>query len=232
MRVAIVEDHPLFRDALRLLLTSAGMTVVAEAGDVAEAGRICDAEPDVVVVDLGLPDGSGARVVADVAAGCAGARVIVLTMAADATSVTRAFAAGAHGYLVKDASADEVVAAVRAVATGSMVLGARVAPRLNGAEAIAALAPSEVDFPELTARERQVLGLVADGLTNAQIAAALTVSGKTVANNVSALLSTLHARDRTHLAELVRAARSRATPSGPTSSGRASAAARPPRQPR
>ena len=84
-----------------------------------------------------------------------------------------------------------------------MVIGARVAPRLNGPDAIAALAPSERDFPRLTTRERQVLGLVAEGQSNAQIADALAVSGKTVANYVSALLSSLHARDRTHLAELV-----------------------------
>lgn len=219
MRIAIIEDHPLFRDSLRLLLTSAGMTVVAEAGDVAGSSAVWPTDPDIVVVDLSLPDGSGEQVVADAAEHCPKARVIVLSMAADATSVTRAFAAGAHGYLVKDASADEVVTAIRAVAAGSMVMGARVAPRLHGSDAIAALAPSEREFPGLTTRERQVLGLVADGQSNAQIADALAVSGKTVANYVSALLSSLHARDRSHLAEMVRTRRTgpaRPSPANPT----------------
>ena len=215
MRVAIIEDHPLFRDSLRLLLTSAGMTVVAEAGDVAGSRTVWATRPDIVVVDLALPDGSGEQVVADAAAHCPAVRIMVLSMATDATSVTRAFAAGAHGYLVKDASADEVVTAINAVAAGSMVMGGRVAPRLHGSDAIAALAPSERDFPGLTARERQVLGLVADGQSNAQIADALAVSGKTVANYVSALLSSLYARDRTHLADLVNARRPRPTRAHP-----------------
>lgn len=217
MKVAIIEDHPLFRDSLRLLLASAGMTVVAEAGDVAGSHTVWATQPDIVIVDLALPDGSGEQVIADAAQHSPSARIMVLSMATDATSVTRAFAAGAHGYLVKDASADEVVTAIQAVAAGSMVIGARVAPRLHGPDAIAALAPSERDFPRLTTRERQVLGLVAEGQSNAQIADALAVSGKTVANYVSALLSSLHARDRSHLAELVNTRRPSPPRASPTS---------------
>ena len=99
MKVAIIEDHPLFRDSLRLLLTSAGMTVVAEAGDVAGSHAVWATQPDIVVVDLALPDGSGEQVIAAAAEHSPTARIMVLSMATDATSVTRAFAAGAHGYL-------------------------------------------------------------------------------------------------------------------------------------
>lgn len=204
LRVALVEDHPLFRDGLRHLLTAAGLNVVAEAASLADAGTALAAEPDVLIVDLGLPDGHGEQVIRAAARQVPRTRVVVISMSADSGSVSRALAAGAHGYLVKDASADEVVAAIRAVAAGSLVVGASIAPRLQGADPLTAFTPGEAAFPSLTARERQVLGLIADGLTNTDIATRLSLSGKTVANYVSNLLSTLHARDRAHLARLVR----------------------------
>lgn len=202
--VGIVEDHPLFREGLRNLLVSAGLVVVAEASCAAQAHRVFEAAPDVIVVDLGLPDASGEHVVAAAVRASPGSRVVVLTMSADAASVTRALAAGAHGYLVKDSGADEVLAAVRAVAAGSTVVGSTVAAKARDLGSIPVLAPSAADFPELTVRERQVLGLIADGLSNAAIAAELDLSAKTVANYVSEILSTLHARDRARLADLVR----------------------------
>lgn len=204
LRVALVEDHPLFRDGLRHLLTAAGLDVVAEAASLADAGTALAAEPDVLIVDLGLPDGHGEQVIRAAARQVPLTKVVVISMSADSGSVSRALAAGAHGYLVKDASAEEVVAAIRAVAAGSLVVGASIAPRLQGADPLTAFTPAESDFPSLTARERQVLGLIADGLSNTDIATRLSLSGKTVANYVSNLLSTLHARDRAHLARLVR----------------------------
>lgn len=202
--VGVVEDHPLFREGLRNLLESAGLAVVAEASCAAEADRVFAAAPDVIVVDLGLPDGPGEQVVADAARRSPGSRIVVLTMSADALSVARAVAAGAHGYLVKDCGADEVLAAIRAVAAGSTVMGSTIAARARAVGSVPVFAPPETDFPELTTRERQVLGLLVDGLSNAAIAAELDLSVKTVANYVSEILSTLHARDRTRLAELVR----------------------------
>lgn len=203
LSVGLIEDHPLFREGLRHLLTSAGISVVAEASSAAEARAVFAALPDVIVVDLGLPDADGERVVRAAAHDCPEARIVVLTMAADAASVTRALAAGAHGYLVKDSSADEVLAAIRAVAAGSTVVGSTIAAKARSFGSTRVLAPPTEDFPELTAREREVLGLIADGLSNAEIATELSLSIKTVANYVSEILSTLHARDRTRLAELV-----------------------------
>jgi DNA-binding NarL/FixJ family response regulator len=209
LRVGIVEDHPLFREGLRNLLSAAGIAVVAEAASAGEADTVFAAAPDVIVVDLGLPDRPGEWVVRAAADECPESRIIVLTMAADAVSVTRALAAGAHAYLVKDSSADEVLAAIHAVAAGSSVLGSTIASRVKDLGSISTFAPPADDFPELTSRERQVLALIADGLSNAAISSELGLSTKTVANYVSEILSTLHARDRAQLAQLVqeRAAR-------------------------
>ncbi len=202
--VGLIEDHPLFREGLHQLLTSAGIAVIAEAASAAEMGSLFAVAPDVIVIDLGLPDIDGESVVRAAVRDCPKARVLVLTMAADTASVTRALAAGAHGYLVKDSSADEVLAAIHAVAAGSTVMGSTIAGKTREIGSIAMLAPPSAHFPELTARERQVLGLIADGLSNTQIAAELAISLKTVANYVSEILSTLHARDRARLADLVR----------------------------
>lgn len=203
LRVGIVEDHPLFREGLRNLLESAGMEVVAEAASAANAANVLTHHPDALVVDLGLPDGNGELIVTAAARDCPDTRILVLTMSADATSLARALAAGAHGYLVKDSGGDEVLAAIRAVVAGSTVIGSTIAARAQGLADASAFAPPALLFPELTARERQVLGLVADGRSNAEISEQLALSGKTVANYVSEILSTLHARDRGQLRDIV-----------------------------
>jgi DNA-binding NarL/FixJ family response regulator len=203
LSVGIIEDHPLFREGLRNLLSSAGINVVAEAASAAEAPVVFAAAPDVIVVDLGLPDAPGEWMVRATVRECPHSRILVLTMATDALSVTRALAAGAHAYLVKDSRADEVLASIRAVAAGSSVIGSTIASRLRDLSSIPVLAPPAEHFPELTARERQVLALVADGLSNAAISSELGLSTKTVANYVSEILSTLHIRDRSQLARLV-----------------------------
>lgn len=197
--VGIIDDHPLFRDGLRNLLTAEDFRVVVEAAAVAGVEAVIAAAPDVAVVDLTLPDGSGLDAVRLLRGALPHVRILVLTMAADAASASKSLAAGAHGHLVKDSHPSEVVAAIRAVATGSVVVGSSLAGRLHGLTDTTAFTPSAADFPTLTLRERQVLGLVADGWTNAQIATELSLSGKTVANYVSSILSGLHARDRVEL---------------------------------
>lgn len=220
--VAIVDDHPLFRDGLRNLLTAQGLPVVAEARDVAGIGSVLAAAPDVVVVDLALPDGDGLDIVRELSATLPATRLLVLSMASDTTTVARALAAGAHGYLVKDSDPTEVVNAIRAVAAGSVVVGSSVAARLHGLTDPRSHTPTERDFPTLTARERQVLGLVSEGHTNGQVAHELGLTEKTVANYVSSILSTLHARDRHALAALVK------TTTAPPTRTHAKAAADPP----
>jgi DNA-binding NarL/FixJ family response regulator len=202
--IAILDDHPLFRDGLRNLLVAEGLPVVAESANIAGVDALLAASPDLVIIDLGLPDGDGLDVVRRIRTTTPRTRVLVLSMASDAATVARALGAGAHGFLTKDSTPSEVVSAIRAVAAGSVVVGSSVAGRLHGLADHAAYTPTERDFPRLTARERQVLGLVADGLTNAEVATELGLSEKTVANYVSVALSTLHARDRNALSQIVR----------------------------
>jgi len=203
IRVGVVEDHPLFRDGLRNLLSAEGLEVVAESSDVAGIDVVISAAPDVVVVDLALPDGTGLDVVRRLRTELPRSRLLVLTMSADGATAGRSLAAGAHGHLVKDADPAEVVAAIRSVSAGSVVVGASVAGRLHGISDTTAFTPAAEAFPALTLRERQVLGLVADGWANTRIATELGLSDKTVANYVSSILSALHARDRAALAVLV-----------------------------
>ena len=202
--VGVVEDHPLFRDGLRNLLAAEGLEVVAESLDVSGIDVVVAAAPDVVVIDLALPDGTGLDVVRRLRTELPSSRLLVLTMSADGATASRSLAAGAHGHLVKDADPAEVVAAIRSVAAGSVVVGASVAGRLRGIGDTTAFTPAAEAFPSLTLRERQVLGLVADGWANPRIATELGLSDKTVANYVSSILSALHARDREALAVLVR----------------------------
>jgi DNA-binding NarL/FixJ family response regulator len=152
------------------------------------------AAPDVAVLDISMPDGDGIWVTAQLRAAALPTRVLILTMSDDDESVFAALRAGASGYTVKGAGPDEVVAAVRAVARGEAVFGTGVATRmLQHFSRTAAAAP----FPQLTEREHEVLGLLARGFDNPAIARRLSVSGKTVRNHVSAVITKLQVPDRT-----------------------------------
>ena len=208
LRVVIVDDHPLVVDGLRLALELAGMEIVATAGSVAtavEAAR--EHRPDVVVMDVQLPDGTGIEATAAVLGVSADSAVLVLTMLEEPDTLMAAIRAGARGYVVKGATRDEIVRAVRAVAAGEAIFGASVAGKLL-AEASAVPAAKAYDGP-LTDRERQILDLLAEGLANADIARRIGVSPKTVANHVSSLLTKLQVTDRTQAALLVRRTRPR-----------------------
>jgi DNA-binding NarL/FixJ family response regulator len=198
-RVLIVDDHPVFRDGLAgLLATLGGLDVVGSvstAEDAVETVRI--AAPDVVLMDLNLPRSSGVdatRQVLDLAPGTA---VLIITMVDDDDSVIAALRAGARGYVLKGASAEEISAAIRTVAAGGAVFGAAIATRL--AAQPAHQKPSGPDVA-LTARESEVLALLADGVSNKQIARSLDLSIKTVQNHVSRILDKLQAGDRTQAA--------------------------------
>jgi len=197
-RVLIVDDHPLYRDALaRLVESLPDLEVAGLAGDGAEAvARVEAGDVDVVLMDLNLPSISGLDATGRIAALPEPPAVLVVTMVDDDDTVVAAMRAGARGYVLKGASSEEVAAAIRTVMAGGAVFGAGVAARLLAQSR----APEPGDGAELTAREREVLGLLAQGSTNKQIALALGLSLKTVQNYVSNILGKLQVADRTQAA--------------------------------
>ena len=213
IRVAVVDDHPVFRLGMAALLDSFdGVGVVGQAASAAEARTLLGldpgaeaapgAGPDVVLMDLDLGDGSGVDVTRELVRADPAARVLVVTMHEDDDAVVAAVRAGARGFLVKSASPAEVERAVRAVADGAMILSPSVADRAM-AYVVGGRAAARVPFPQLTDREREVLDLVAAGLDNASISRRLVLSPKTVRNHVANVLAKLAVRDRS--AAIVRA---------------------------
>jgi DNA-binding NarL/FixJ family response regulator len=197
IRVLVADDHPIFRDGLAMLLASVdGIEVVGTAADgaaaVASAVRL---QPDVVVMDIQMPQLNGVEATRRLAADAPSVGILVLTMSEDDGTVFAAIRAGARGYLVKGAEQDEIVRAITTVAGGGAVFGATLALRI--AEFFAAGPPAPTDaFPQLTAREREILDLLAAGRSNQQIAGALYLSPKTVRNNVSNVFAKLQVADR------------------------------------
>jgi DNA-binding NarL/FixJ family response regulator len=197
VRVLIADDHPVFRGGLRALLTSTDqIEVVGEAATGDEAVTLAvELRPDVVVMDLHMPGGSnGVEATRELAARVDAVRVLILTMFEDDESVFAAMRAGASGYLLKDAEQDDVVRSIVAVARGGAVFGPSVAARMRAffAEERGPATP----FPQLTARETEVLDLLAGGHDNATIARRLGVAPKTVRNSVSTIFLKLHVADR------------------------------------
>lgn len=197
IRILLADDHPLVRQGLSAVFaTTDDIEVIGEAGDgrdtVRSAVRL---SPDVVVMDLQLPDLHGTEATRQIVTGRPDTKVLVLTMFEDDDTVFAAMQAGATGYLVKGADGSDIVAAVRAVAAGQPVFGAALAGRLR--RWFATQPPRDTPFPELTARELDILDQLAAGLSNADIGRLLHLSPKTIANNVSTILSKLHISQRT-----------------------------------
>lgn len=196
LRVLVVDDEPLVRQGLRLILDSEpDLAVVGEAGSGAEAvGLARTLEPDVVCMDVRMPDLDGIRATELVLRLPHPPKVLVVTTFSSDDFVLGALRAGASGFVLKRASAAELVAAVRAVASGDSLLYPDAVRKL----ALAALRPAPVrSGPALTRREAEVLALVAEGLTNAEVAGRLVLGTETVRTHVAALLRKLGARDRT-----------------------------------
>ena len=208
IRVLLVDDHPLFLEGVRAALGSdPSIEIVGEAGDVAHAIEAAAAtEPDVVLMDLGLPDGSGIDATRSVLAASPGTRVLVMTMSTDDDAVVAAMRAGARGYVVKGAGRGDLLDAVRTVAAGGAVFSPTVADRLGSFFSGLAAQPGRELFPQLSEREREVLELMARGLDNRRIARELFLSDKTVRNHVSNVLAKLGVADRSEAIARARAA--------------------------
>jgi DNA-binding NarL/FixJ family response regulator len=207
IRVLLVDDQALVRAGFRALLDAQpDITVVGEAGDGAEAARVAAAErPDVVLMDIRMPgvDGLEAtrRIVAD--ATLAGTRVLILTTFDEDEHVFEAVRTGASGFLVKDTEPVELLRAVRVVAAGDALLSPGVTRQLIGEFARRARPGRPMrELERLTAREREIVALVAEGLSNDEIAARLVVSPATAKTHVSRAMIKLAARDRAQLVVL------------------------------
>jgi DNA-binding NarL/FixJ family response regulator len=208
IRVLIADDHPLFRGGLRSLLESvADMDVVGEATTGEESIELARSiRPDVVVMDLNMPGLNGIEATRRILETTEDVHVLVMTMHEDDEAVFAALRAGAHGYQLKGALQAETLRAIRAVANGEAILGPTIAERLQGyLTTLPATDPADA-FPQLTERELEVLQLLAERCTNAEIAAKLFLSQKTVRNYVSGILAKLQVADRAEARLVARAA--------------------------
>jgi DNA-binding NarL/FixJ family response regulator len=195
IRVLVVEDHAVVRAGLEKLLRSfADVEVVATAADGAQAVELVESErPDVVLMDLELPVVDGIEATRRIGDGSSGARVVVLTSFSDRERILRAIDAGAIGYLLKDADPDELHRGIRAAAAGESPLAPRAAQALVSARA-------ERKEAELSAREQEVLTLLARGLQNKLIASRLGISEKTVKAHLTSVFQRIGVTDRTQAA--------------------------------
>ena len=204
LRVALVDDHRLFRSGVRAELGDA-VEVVGEAGTVAEAvALVVRTQPDVVLLDVHMPDGGGRAVLAGVGAQAPGTRFLALSVSDAAEDVIGVIRGGARGYVTKSIGAGELADAVRRVADGDAVFSPRLAGFVLDAFASSPAVPDDApaadqELDRLTARERDVLRLIARGYTYKEVAAELFISGKTVETHVSSVLRKLQLSNRREL---------------------------------
>ncbi|MEJ2864909.1 response regulator transcription factor [Actinomycetospora flava] len=191
VRVVIADDHPVIRDGLSALLSSVvGIEVVATAATGREAVRAAVTEaPEVLVLDVQMPDLDGVAAATEVLRAAPSVAILMLTMFDDDDTVFAAMRAGAHGYLLKGANQEEIVRGIHAVAAGEAIFGPGVARRVLGL--VAGPDRSAEPFAELTARERQVLELLATGLTTTAVGTRLGLAPKTVTNHASSVFAKL-----------------------------------------
>jgi DNA-binding NarL/FixJ family response regulator len=200
LRVVVADDHPMFREGLAATIDGLpGSKVVGQAATGLEAVELAQqAQPDVVVMDLHMPQMNGIDATRHITQRYPQVAVLVLTMLEDDASVVSAMQAGARGYLLKEANRADIGRALEAVAAGEIIFGPSVAARvlMLFSATTAVQQPGQPAFPELTDREQEILELVARGLTNPAIASRLYLSEKTVRNHVSNVFAKLHVTDR------------------------------------
>ena len=199
IRVLIAEDHAVVRQGLRMVLEAeSDLSVVGEVDDgLKVADRVADANPDVVLLDLGLPGLHGLEVIRSVARRAPAARVLVLSMHAHEEYVRGALANGAAGYLLKGSDSQEVVTAIRKVAAGERYVSADVANHFVSAFLEGATTSVTDSYDTLTDREREVLNLMAEGHANAAIAERLFISARTVETHRASVMRKLRLRSQT-----------------------------------
>lgn len=206
IRLLLVDDHPVFRFGLRALLESEPeFDIVGEAADGEKAVALAvEQQPDVVLMDITMPGLNGIEATQQISAKLPDVGVLIVTMVEEA-SLFAALQAGARGYLLKGADGDETLRAIRAVAHGEAIFSRPIADRLiQYFSQTDRAAPGA--FPDLTPREHEILQLIASGLTNSAIAEQLTLSPKTIRNQVSIILSKLDAGSRAEAIVLAREA--------------------------
>ncbi len=200
VRLMVVDDHPIWRDGVARDLSEAGHEIVATAADgPAAVRRAAAARPEVVLMDLQLPVGSGVDATRDILAADPAARVLVLSASGEDADVLAAVKAGATGYLVKSAGRDELLAAVEKTARGEAVFSPGLAGLVLGEFRRLSAGPVDDGSPKLTEREVEVLRLVAKGLSARQVADRLVLSHRTVQNHVQNTLRKLQLHNRVEL---------------------------------
>ena len=196
-RLLLADDHRMLRDSLRRSMEENGFDVVGEAADGAEAVQLAQTlQPDVVLMDVSMPNLDGVEATRQISRLVPDAQVVMLTMHADGEVMARAIQAGAIGYLVKDCAITDVVSAVRLAAGGESVLSPDLAMSMLADVKKTPIDPGNGHAP-VSAREEQVLQLVADGLSLPEVAAELFISVKTGKNHLASIYAKLDARDRT-----------------------------------
>ena len=197
LRILIADDHPVFRFGLRTLLSAeSDIEVLGEATNGEAAVSLADSlKPDLILMDINLPQLNGIEATRQILSHHPGMGILIVTMFEDDT-VFAALRAGARGYILKGAEGEETLRAIRAAANGESIFSPAVAQRLTRFLAQSPAQPLPQPFQELTHRERDILKLIAQGLTNTAIAERLSLSPKTVRNQVSIIFSKLQVADR------------------------------------
>ena len=201
IRVIIADDHVLVRQGVRAFLdTCDDLTIVGEADSAETAAAVCrEQTPDVALIDLVMP-GGGVEATRLIRSSCPGTQVLILTSYEDDVQIVHAVQAGALSYLLKDTDADALADAVRRTARGEAILHPRIATRLVQAVRAPSSDPTPSALDRLSQREREVLELMADGLSNQIIATRMGIGEKTVKTHVSNVLAKLELQDRTQAA--------------------------------